>query len=214
MRVLITGFEPFGGDAVNPSAMLVERLAAEAIPGIAVLHVILPCAFAPLEPALRAALAAHRPDVLVGFGLAAGRDGISLERVAINVIDARIPDNEGLAPIDEPVVPNGPAAYFSTLPIKTALVALREAGIPADVSQTAGTFACNAMFYLARHLASTMKNGPRAGFVHLPCLPEMPAALRGAPSLPLETQVTAGRLVLQACLSRNTAPRIAAGAIA
>lgn len=212
MKILVTGFEPFGGDSVNPSARLAEWLAAEPIERATIAGAILPCAFEPLGAAIEAAIAAHRPDIVLGFGLAAGRDGISLERVAINVIDARIADNLGAQPIDEPVVRGGPAAYFSTLPIKAARAMLGEAGIPAAISQTAGTFACNAAFYLARHMT---EGAPiRAGFVHLPCLPDMPDALAGAPSLDPGRLREAGVLIVKACLECNTDRRIAGGAIA
>ncbi|HEX7388968.1 MAG TPA: pyroglutamyl-peptidase I [Acidiphilium sp.] len=212
MRILVTGFEPFGGDTVNPSAMLAEALATETIAGVEIGHAILPCSFAPLGAALDAAMAAFRPDVVLCFGLATGRTGITLERVAINVIDARIPDNLGAQPIDEPVVAGGPAAYFSTLPIKAACARTGEAGVPASISQTAGTFACNAVFYLARH--RTEETDIRAGFVHLPCLPEMPEARNGVPSLDFQQMRAAGRAIIQACLECNTDRRIAGGAVA
>lgn len=214
MKILITGFEPFGGDAINPSIELVTRLGALRFAGAEIVHRALPCAFAPLERALGAAIKETGPDLVIGFGLATGRAGISIERVAINVIDARIPDNLGSAPIDEPVAQGGPAAYFSTLPIKAAAQAVHKAGIPAAISQTAGTFVCNATFYLARHLAESMAPPPRIGFVHLPCLPEMPAARQGAPALDLDTMIAAGRLITEACLERNTDERITGGAIA
>lgn len=214
MNILITGFEPFDSDTINPSAELVERLAALRFDDAAITHRVLPCAFKPLERTLREAMTGTRAELVIGFGLATGRSAISLERVAINVIDARIPDNLGDAPIDEPVVFGGPAAYFTTLPIKNALQALHEAGIPAAVSQTAGTFVCNAAFYLARHLAGTLEPKPLVGFVHVPCLPEMPAARNGAPALELDRMVQAGRLIVEACLTGNTDRRIAAGTIA
>lgn len=214
MRVLVTGFEPFGGDDVNPSAMLAEALAAARIEGATVAADIMPCAFAPLGAALERALARHDPDLVVAFGLATGRAAISLERVAINLIDARIPDTEGSQPIDLPVVPGGPDAYFTTLPIKAAFEALRAAGIPAEVSQTAGTYACNALFYRLRHAIEMQGLHCRAGFVHLPCLPEMPAARDGAPSMPWDTMRAAGGRILEACLSRHSDLRIGAGAIA
>lgn len=214
MKILVTGFEAFDGDSVNPSAELVARLAEETFDGAAINHLILPCAFKPLERILREAIVAGQPDLVIGFGLATGRNEISIERVAINLVDARIPDNLGDAPIDEPVAFGGPAAYFSTLPIKNALHAVREAGLPAAISQTAGTFVCNATFYLARHIAETGKAMPRVGFVHVPCLPDMPAARGGAPALRLDDMVMAGRSVLEACLEGNTDRRITGGAVA
>jgi pyroglutamyl-peptidase len=214
MKILVTGFEPFGGDSVNPSALLVERLAAEPVAGTEIRRHVLPCAFTPLEGALREAMTDWAPDVVIGFGLATGRSGISIERVAINLVDARIPDNDGNAPIDEPVAFDGPAAYFSTLPVKGALQAVRAADIPVAVSHTAGTFVCNATFYLARHIAETMARPALVGFVHVPCLPDMPAAQDGAASLPLDRMIAAGRAVIKACLDGNTGPRISGGTIA
>lgn len=213
MHVLITGFEPFGDDEVNPSAILVQALAAIPITGADIRHVILPCAFAPLDAALRNAIDAHLPNLVIGFGLATGRAGISIERVAINVIDARIPDNLGAAPIDEPVVATAPAAYFSTLPIKAIRAGLLDAGIPAEISQTAGTYVCNAAFFLTRHIAATSYPDLRSGFVHIPCLPDMPATGRGAPSLDLETLKLAADSVIKTCLECHTDHRIAGGAV-
>lgn len=213
MRILVTGFEPFGGDTVNPSADLARSLASHCEIGATVTHAILPCAFGPLENSLRAAIETHQPDILLGFGLATGRSGISLERVAINIIDARIPDNLGAAPIDEPVHSGAPAAYFTTLPIKAACAALGRAGIEAAISQTAGTYVCNAVFFLTMHLAATRRPAMRGGFVHIPCLPDMPAAQAGAPWLSAQTLHDAGALILKTCLECNTDWRIVGGTV-
>lgn len=211
MNILLTGFEPFGGDSINPSADLAAALAQGQT---AIRHVILPCAFAPLEAALRAAIETHQPTLLIGFGLATGRAAISLERVAINMIDARIPDNLGAAPIDQPILPDGPAAYFSQLPIKACHAELANAGIPAEISQTAGTYVCNAAFFLARHLAYTAYPGLRTGFVHIPCRDDMPAAQQGAPTLDAATLNRAGRIIIKTCHENHTDRGIAGGAIA
>jgi pyroglutamyl-peptidase len=165
MNVLVTGFEPFGGAGMNPS-----WAAASTMDGV---HAVeLPCTFAGSIPVLRAAIRRYQPELVVCAGLAGGRSGLSVERVAINVDDARIPDNAGAQPIDEPVVPDGPAAYFSSLPIKACVAALRAAGIPAAVSQTAGTFVCNHVFYGLAHLIATEFPAVRGGFVHVPYAPE------------------------------------------
>lgn len=213
MKFLVTGFEPFDGDIINPSAEVAARLAAQKFDKATVTHLVLPCAFKPLESTLRDAMVTETPDVVIGFGLATGRTEISIERVAINLVDARIPDNLGDAPIDEPVAFGGPAAYFSTLPVKSAMQAVRDEGAPVGVSQTAGTFVCNACFYLSRHLAETMDAVPRVGFVHVPCTPEMPAARNGAASITLDRMVAAGRRIIEACLESNTDRRIPGGAI-
>ncbi len=169
--ILLTGFEPFGGDSSNPSwtAVLVgqEILRAE---GHEVEALELPCVFGESDGVLREAMGRLCPELVICVGLAGGRDRLSLERVAINVDDAGIPDNAGNQPIDEPVIPAGPAAYFSTLPVKSALRALQIAGIRAEVSQTAGTYVCNHVFYALMHqLSGAAVAAPaRGGFIHVP----------------------------------------------
>ena len=169
--ILLTGFEPFGGDSSNPSwtAVLVgqEILRAE---GHEVEALELPCVFGESDGVLREAMVRLCPELVICVGLAGGRDRLSLERVAINVDDAGIPDNAGNQPIDEPVIPAGPAAYFSTLPVKSALRALQIAGIRAEVSQTAGTYVCNHVFYALMHQLSgaAVAAHARGGFIHVP----------------------------------------------
>jgi len=167
--ILLTGFEPFGGDRTNPS-IVVARRAAELLiearqPAIAV---ELPCVFADAPVALHHAMDAYRPELVVCTGLNAAADGLRLERAALNLIDARIPDNSGSQPVDVPVVPGGPAAYFTTLPVKRALAALRGAGMPAQVSHSAGTYVCNQVFYELMHFLANDPGGTRGGFVHVP----------------------------------------------
>ena len=159
------------------------------------------------------ALARTRPVLAVALGLAAGREGLSIERVAINLDDARIPDNAGAQPVDEPVAPGGPAAWFSTLPIKAMVAALNQAGVPASVSQTAGTFVCNHVFYgLQQRLAGT---GVRSGFIHVPLLPKQAERYPGKPVLALAEQVRAVRVALQVALTHQGADlRVAGGAVA
>lgn len=212
MHILITGFEPFDGSAENPSAMAAVALAAEPPPGVRVSAAILPVSYAAAGPALRAALLAQRPDALIATGLASGRAELSVERVAINVDDARIPDNDGVSRIDEPVLPGGPAAYFATLPIKAVTAAIRAAGAPAQVSQSAGTFLCNHVFYRACHIAATELPGLRVGFIHLPWLPEQVADRPGAPSLPLASMVAGLRAAALASLRAEDDLRVAGGA--
>lgn len=212
MRLLLTGFEPFAGDTRNPSADLVAAIAAEPPPGLALATAILPVAFAHLDAALDAALAAAAPDVVLSLGLAGGRAELSVERVAINLDDARIPDNAGDQPLDRPVVAGGPAAYFATVPVKAMVAAMRAAGAPAQLSHSAGTFACNHVFYRAAHLAATARRGMRAGFIHLPNLPEQ-AAQRQAPSMALATMLAGLRGAIAALPATNDL-RLAEGAIA
>jgi pyroglutamyl-peptidase len=191
MRILITGFEPFGGQSINPSWEVARALEGLSWPQAQVRAIQLPCVFAQAAKALTRALDDVRPDIVLALGQAEGRSDISVERVAINVMDARIADNAGSQPIDLPVAPGGPAAYFSTLPIKYLVARLREAGFPASVSQTAGTFVCNQVFYVLQHALAGQ--AVRSGFVHLPLLPEQAAHWPGPPmpSMPLGTQVAA-----------------------
>jgi pyroglutamyl-peptidase len=197
VTVLLTGFEPFGGEPINPSWEAVRALDGWREPGFRVIAAQLPCVFGAAREALAALVDQHRPQCLIGVGQAGGRAEISVERVAINVDDARIPDNAGCQPIDEPVVPGGPAAYFSTLPIKAIVHRLRDAGLPAAVSQTAGTFVCNHAFYAALHLAAQQRGTLRAGFVHIPYLPEQAARHAGAASMSLDSMVQALRVVVR-----------------
>jgi len=209
VNILLTGFAPFAGEAVNPSWQAVRALSGEVIEGHRVIAVELPTEFEASLRALRKALRAANPKVAIAVGLAGGREGISLERVAINVDDARIPDNAGAQPIDQPIVRRGPAAYFSGLPIKAALAALQDAGVDAHISQTAGTYVCNHVFYALMHAARRTKM--RAGFVHVPYLPEQ--ALRHAsPGMPLDQIIDGLRIIARTALATRADARIAGGA--
>ncbi|KMN34909.1 MULTISPECIES: pyroglutamyl-peptidase I [unclassified Chromobacterium] len=200
--VLLTGFEPFGGESLNPSWEAARRLDGVELAGARVHARQLPCEFGAALAALRRELDALRPTLAVAVGQAGGRAELSLERVAINIDDARIPDNAGRQPIDRPIVAGGPAAYFSTLPIKAQTAALRRAGIPAAVSQSAGTFVCNHVFYGLMH---ALAGGPaRGGFIHIPYLPEQAAAHPGAPSMSLDTISAGLTLALETALTATT----------
>jgi pyroglutamyl-peptidase len=196
VRILVTGFEPFGGQSLNPSWEVAHALNGLALEGAQVVSVQLPCVFAQALPALQQALAQHRPDIVLALGQAEGRCDFSVERVAINVMDARIADNAGAQPIDAPVVAGAPAAYFSTLPIKSLVAGLKAAGFPASVSQTAGTFVCNQVFYALQHTLAGL--GVHSGFVHLPLLPEQAAHWKGPtlPSWPAHLQIAAAQHAL------------------
>ena len=194
MTLLLTGFAPVGGETLNPSWEAVRRLDGERLGDLTVVAAQLPTEFGAALRVLDELLERHRPTLVVAVGQAGGRAELSLERIAINVDDARIPDNAGRQPIDEPVVAGGPAAYFSTLPIKAMTRVLRDAGIPAAVSQTAGTFVCNHVFYGLQH--RLQGSGVRGGFIHIPYLPAQAAAQPGAPSMALETLIAGLRLAL------------------
>ncbi|MFO3832491.1 pyroglutamyl-peptidase I [Citrobacter freundii] len=184
--VLITGFEPFGGESVNPSWEVVSGLDNVIIGGCRVVARQLPCVFGESLAVLNGAIDALSPSLVLAVGQAGGRTDITVERVAINVDDARIADNQGQQPVDVPVVADGPAAWFSTLPIKAMVVAMRNAGIPASVSQTAGSFVCNHVMYGLLH---KLRDAPavKGGFIHIPYLPQQAAQHPGAPSMAAET---------------------------
>ena len=182
MKALVTGFEPFGGDPINPSELAVAGLKKQ-YGGLAVPTAILPCSYTRSTGLLREAIDRVRPDIVLCVGLAGGRSELCLERVGINVQDARIRDNDGGQPIDLPVVKDGPAAYFATLPIKACVTAMRKAGLPASVSNTAGTFVCNHILYSLMDIAQDHPAAFRGGFLHIPYAPEQAARLGAVPSL-------------------------------
>lgn len=194
-RILLTGFEPFGGDAVNPSWEAVQEVSRDGGTATALLR----CEFGAALDDLRAAVRAHDPELVVCTGLAGGRSRVTVERVAINVDDARIPDNAGRQPIDRVVVPGGPAAYFSSLPVKACVAAARRAGVPAAVSNTAGTFVCNHVAYGLAHLIATERPRMRGGFVHLPYAPGQ-VLDRAEPSMAVPEAAKALRAITEAAL--------------
>ena len=179
--VLLTGFEPFGGDAVNPSGEAVHLVAERWSGPERLVTAVLPVTFAGAADRLRALMAEHRPEAVIAAGLAGGREAIGVERVAVNLVDARIPDNDGAQPVDQPSVPDAPPARFATLPVKEIARRIAAAGIPAEVSYTAGTFVCNHVFFTALEVAAS---GIRAGFVHVPWSAEH-APSAGSATLPV-----------------------------
>lgn len=197
--VLITGFEPFGGEQINPSWEVVSRLDNAIIRGCRVVARQLPCVFGESLSVLNAAIDALSPALVLAVGQAGGRSDITVERVAINVDDARIADNKGQQPVDMPIVIDGPAAWFSTLPIKAMVSAMREAGVPASVSQTAGTFVCNHVMYGLLHKLSGLSD-VKGGFIHIPYLPQQAAAHLGAPSMAAETVRQALEIAIETAL--------------
>jgi pyroglutamyl-peptidase len=215
MKALVTGFEPFGADAINPSREAVLRLPA-LLGDLAIETRILPTVFGRAIAALEDALVTTRPDIVLCAGLAGGRAELSLERVAINVNDARIPDNDGQQPIDCPIAAGGPTAYFTGLPVKAAVRALREAGLPAIVSNTAGTFVCNHVFYGLMHLVASRRLPLRGGFLHVPYLPEQAANFGGVqvPSMALADIARGIEIILRVAAARTGDIATPEGAIA
>ncbi|NML62640.1 pyroglutamyl-peptidase I [Massilia sp. RP-1-19] len=197
--VLLTGFEPFNKETINPAWEAVRALAGWEGEGFVVEVLQLPCVFGHAQEVLKDAIASLQPDVVIAVGQAGGRVDMSVERVAINVDDAPIPDNAKKQLVDKPIVADGPAAYFSTLPIKAIVRALRDAGLPASVSQTAGTFVCNHVFYGLMH--HTEGSGIKAGFIHIPYLPQQAAAHPGAASMSLAEVVRGLKIAVDAALA-------------
>ena len=171
MKILVTGFDPFGGEKVNPALEAVKSLPSE-IHGAEIHWVEIPTVFYKSAEVLETAIVRFQPDAVLCIGQAGGRASLTPERVAINQDDARIPDNQGNQPIDTPIRLDGEAAYFSTLPIKAMVQAIKEEGLPATVSNTAGTFVCNHLMYQALYLADKKFSHMRAGFMHIPYMTE------------------------------------------
>jgi pyroglutamyl-peptidase len=202
-KVLVTGFEPFAGETENPSALVAQALEGRAIRGRTVVSAVLPCVFGEANDALRTHLRRENPELVICVGQAGGRASVAIERVAVNVMDARIADNAGARPIDLPVALDGPVAYWSSLPIKAIVAAIREDGLPADISESAGTFVCNAVFYgLMRWLAR--RPNVRGGFVHIPFSPEQAQRMAGKPaSLAIAQSARAVEIAIATALARR-----------
>ncbi len=208
--VLLTGFEPFNKETVNPAWEAVRALDGWTGEGYVVRAVQLPCVFGEANRAIGEAIAQYDPALVIAVGQAGGRIDMSVERVAINVDDAPIMDNAQRQLVDEPVVAGGPAAYFSTLPIKAIVSALRADGIPASVSQTAGTFVCNHVFYGLMH--RTVGTQVKAGFIHIPYLPEQAARHPGTASMALAEVVRGLKIAVDVALTATKDVREKGGA--
>ncbi len=210
--ILLTGFDPFGGEWTNPSWEAVRRLDGQKLSdGSHIVAAQLPCEFGTALAVLKDSIAQSVAEIVICVGQAGGRAELSLERVAINVDDARIPDNAGAQPIDVAIVEQGPAGYFSSLPIKAIVQSLRDKGIPAAVSQTAGTYVCNHVFYGLMHLAASRPSLRHAGFVHIPYVPEQALAYPGAPSMSLQMTMDGLLIMLETTLSATGDMRITGG---
>ena len=190
MRILITGFEPFGKATLNPSGEIVKQISGDNI-----VTAILPVTYAQSAERLLALIAEHNPDVVICLGQAEGRTQITPEKVAINLDDARLPDNAGVQRSDVKILDNGPDAYFTTLPINKMVEAIKAAGVPASVSLSAGAFLCNHVFYVAQNKFAG--NKVRSGFVHVPLMDSQAPEFPGLPTMPLDQMVTAVRAMLE-----------------
>lgn len=201
--LLITAFEPFGGQAINPAQWVLDSL-QETYAGMKVEKLLLPTVFGLASTRLIAALDSLRPAGVLMLGQAGGRQGITIERVAINVDDAELADNAGNTPEDLPIVAGGPAAYFASLPIKAMVAAIRAAGLDAAISNTAGTFVCNHVLYAALHHLAIKGRDCQAGFLHLPWLPEQVQGKQPVPySMGLAQQVQAVEAALRVIMETD-----------
>ena len=192
MKIIVTGFDPFGGEKINPSIECVKALPE--IEGVELIRLELPTVFKESAKRLNEVINDVKPDAVLSVGQAGGRPGITMERIAINVDDARIPDNISQQPIDEAIQLDGEAAYFTTLPIKRIVKAIREAGISAEVSNSAGTFVCNHIMYQSLFAATKADKPFKAGFMHIPFIPEQTT---DKPSLPLEESTRALQIAIE-----------------
>jgi len=195
MKIIVTGFDPFGGETINPSIECVKALPE--IEGVELIRLELPTVFKESAKRLNEVINDVKPDAVLSVGQAGGRPGITMERIAINVDDARIPDNISQQPIDETIQTEGEAAYFTTLPIKRIVKAIREAGISAEVSNSAGTFVCNHIMYQSLFAATKADKPFKAGFMHIPFIPEQTT---DKPSLPLEESTKALQIAIETIL--------------
>ncbi|WP_405131534.1 pyroglutamyl-peptidase I [Paenibacillus sp. FSL H8-0317] len=206
VKILISGFEPFGGDAVNPTGALMDALANEVIEGAELKTVLLPVRFDECADLLIAEMEAYRPDVVIACGLAKGRTSITPERIAVNVKDippGSYADNQGQRPVDEPIVDGSPDGLFSTLPIRAMVDDMSAAGIPAAVSNTAGTYICNNTMYRVLDHIRIGQLPIRTGFVHFPASTEMAVLQPSVPSLPIPMMLDALRIMIRTVVAES-----------
>lgn len=200
MKILLTAFDPFGGEKINP-ALEAVKLVADQVAGAAIVKLVVPTVFGKSVEVVREAMEREQPDVVLCIGQAGGRFDVTPERVAINVDDARIADNEGNQPMCTPIFADGEPAYFSTLPIKAMAQAIRDAGLPSSVSNSAGTFVCNHLMYgVLYHIAKTFPK-MLGGFIHVPFIPEQVVTRTGAPYMALADITRALEAALSAIIA-------------
>ena len=188
MKILVTGFDPFGGEPINPAIESVKKL-PDNIAGAQIIKLEIPTVKGKSIKKIEKAIEEHNPDVILSIGQAGGRFDISVERVGINLDDFRIPDNEGNQTIDESIFPDGENAYFVDLPVKAMVKNIQKNKIPASVSYTAGTFVCNHVLYGTLYLVNIKYKGKKAGFIHIPFLPQQVIDKKNTPSMELNTIV-------------------------
>ncbi len=211
MKILVTGFDPFGGEEVNPAIETVKRL-PDTIGGAKIIKLEIPTVCHQSLRVIDEAIAGYDPDVVLSVGQAGGRPDITVERVGINVDDCRIPDNAGNQIVDEPIYADGPAAYFVTVPIKAMVQRIRERNIPASVSNTAGTVVCNHVAYGVCHMLAVKYPGKRSGFIHIPFLPQQAVDKKNMPSMSQDMMVEAITAAIEAVVDTEKDIKVTGGA--
>ncbi|NFI95850.1 pyroglutamyl-peptidase I [Clostridium botulinum] len=212
MKVLITGFDPFGGESINPALEAIKKL-PNIISNAEIIKLEIPTVFKKSLDKIEENILAHKPDILISIGQAGGRFGITPERVAINIDDARIEDNEKNQPIDLKVFEDGENAYFTTLPIKAMVKEMQEAGIPSSVSNSAGTFVCNHVMYGVLYMINKKYPNIKGGFIHVPYIPSQVVNKPNMPSMSIEDISKGLELSVKAAVENNTDIKTAQGEI-
>ena len=202
MKILVTGFDPFGGEPINPAIESVKKL-PDNIAGAEIIKLEIPTVRKKSLEKIEKAINEHNPDIILSIGQAGGRFDISIERVGINLDDFRIPDNEGNQIIDEPIFPDGENSYFVKLPVKAMVQNVQKNNIPASVSYTAGTFVCNHVLYGVLYLIEKKYKGKKSGFIHIPFLPQQVVDKRNMPSMELNTIVKGLTAAIEAIVKNN-----------
>lgn len=212
MKVLITGFDPFGGESINPALEAVKKL-PDTIEGAEIIKLEIPTVFRKSLEKIEENIIKLNPDVVISIGQAGGRFGITPERVAINIDDARIPDNETNQPIDIPIFEDGDTAYFTTLPIKAMVKEMQDNGIPSSVSNTAGTFVCNHVMYGVLYMATKKYPNIKAGFIHVPYIPSQVVTKQNQPSMSTEDITKGLTLCIKAIVNNSSDIKTVGGEI-
>jgi len=211
MKILMTGFDPFGGETVNPAFEAVKLL-PDTIADAEIIKLEIPTVFSKCAPVVEAAIKAHRPDVVISVGQAGGRSCVTVERVAINLAEARIPDNDGVQPVDEPLQAGGAPAYFATIPVKAVVQNIRDHKIPCHLSYSAGTYVCNCVMYNVLYMASVRYPGLRAGFIHVPYAAAQAASKpAGTPFMSLEQIAESLAYAVEAVVSHTEDIKLISG---
>lgn len=211
MRILVTGFDPFGGEPVNPAFEAVKLLPST-ISGAEIVKLEIPTVFGKCDGVVETAIESEKPDVVLSIGQAGGRFDISVERVAVNIADGRIADNEGNQPIDQVIRADGENAYFATVPVKAMVERIRAKGIPSSVSYTAGSYVCNYIMYCVAHSIAKRHPGMRSGFIHVPYMPSQAIGKPvNTPTMSIETIAKALEAAIEAIVATKADVRAAMG---